>query len=173
MDDNPHSPNQNDDAVAGEVSAAPVPEKLEKMIEAVPEPQQHVFREIVREFMGVFHSKTMSPFDINPEVVKILAESQTKDNDNKFEFAKQRQKDVATENQRDYDLKKLKYTNKMQLLRPICLVVVAVYTICLFIGIYLAVIGKETLGASIITGVIASVLSLLAGLGLAPITKDE
>ena len=52
------------------ISGAPVPEKLEKIIEGVPEPQQHAFREIIREFMGVFHSKTASPFDVDPAIVK-------------------------------------------------------------------------------------------------------
>lgn len=146
------------------VSSAAVPEKLEKIIEGVPEPQQHAFREIIREFMGVFHSKTASPFDVDPAIVKILAESQTKDNDNKFEFAKQRQHD-------SHELAMKQHCDRFSVMRPVTFVVTVVLAICLFIGIFLAVYGHETLGSCILTAVITSILAYLGGLGTADLIK--
>lgn len=147
---------QTDSPDRSEAVPTAVPEKLEKIIEGVPEPQQHVFREMVREFMGVFHSKTSSPFDIDPQIVKILAESQTKDNDNKFEFAKQRQQDT-------HEMKKIEHLDRQRLIRPAVYVVLGVFPVLLFVGIYLAATGQAALGTGLITGVVTSFLAYVAG----------
>ncbi len=145
---------------------AAVPEKLERFVDAIPEPQRNEFREVIREFLGVVHSKSTSPFDISPEVAQILSDAQIKDNDNKFKFATQKQTN-------SHEFKMVQHRDRFKILRPIVFTIATVLTVCLFLGIYLAINGHETLGSCILTGVITAILSYLAGLGTADLVKGE
>jgi hypothetical protein len=136
-----------------------VDNKLERIIEAVPEPKRAEFREIIREFMGIIHhSKSASPFDINPEVAQIMIDAQVKDNQNKFEFAKQRQKD-------NHELRMTEHRDRYSVVRPLIFIVTAISAAILFLGIWLSYVGHNNLGGCLITGVITGVLGYLAGAG--------
>jgi len=141
-------------------------QKLERILaEALgtaPEPERkEIVREFVREFMGmIVHSKTSSPFDIDPKIAEILAEAQTKDSQNKFEFARQRQKD-------NHEFRMIEHRDRYKVVGPLVFIVAAVTAACLFIGIWLSYVGHTNLGGCLITGVITAVLGYLAGAGTA------
>jgi len=59
------------------------------------------------------------------------------------------------------------------LVKPIVFFVLFVVAICIITGIWLCVNGKETLGASLITGSLTAVLSYAAGFGTSNFFKDE
>ncbi len=153
----------NDDPITGMIA---LPE-LEKAIESAPEPAKPMLREIGR-VLGVFHSRTVAPYspldNVSPEVAKALIESKTKDNDNKFEMAKQRQKD-------SHEFETKEQRNSFVILCPLIFIIALVFAACLFIGIYLAVHGYEILGSCILTAVITSILAYLAGLGTADLMR--
>lgn len=171
------SPAKNDPLPEKNESALPVPvpqmeQKLEAALKDLPETKQEQLRETFHEFFMAIIQRGAAP-NLDAETARIITESVDKEHEFRYKFRTQQLQESAEESKRDDAFRTLKYTNKIKIVRPVCFVVVAVYTLCLFIGIYLATVGRETLGGSIITGVIASVLSLIAGLGLAPIIKDD
>ena len=63
------------------------------------------------------------------------------------------------------------HCDRFSVMRPVTFVVTIVLAACLFIGIFLAVYGHETLGSCILTAVITSILAYLGGLGTADLIK--
>lgn len=167
----------NQDSSANEESSAlsniPQAEAIEEIIEAIPTPEKreqarHIFEET---FVGLIERSASN--QINPEVARILADSADRDNDNKFKFLSQKQQDTAAAQQRKDELTAQKHKDRVSLIRPIIIFVFVMVILCLSVGIYLSVTGKETLGASLITGVLTAVLSYLAGVGTSDFFKDK
>lgn len=141
-------------------------QKLERIIEAVPEPKRDEFREIIREFMGIVHSKTSSPFDIDPEVAKVIFETQVKDNQNKFEFATIRQKD-------NHEYRMITHRDRTSIIRPLVFIITVTMVVSLFIGMWFAYKGYDLLGGCIMTAVITAVLGYLAGVGTSDLVRPR
>ena len=176
MTDDQTNSQQSEDSSENEESSAlsiPQAEAIEEIIESMPTPEKRErARHIIEEtFVGLIERS--SPNQINPEVAKILADSADRDNDNKFKFLTQKQQDAADAKKRSDEFKITKNRDVFSLIKPVVFAVVFVLLIAMGVGVYLCLNGKETLGASLITGAVTSGLSFVAGLGTANILKDK
>ena len=171
------SQERNEDSSVNEESSAlnniPQAEAIEEIIEAIPTPEKREqARHLIEEtFVGLIERSSSN--QINPDVAKILADSADRDNDNKFKFLTQKQQDAATAQQRKDELTAQKHKDRVSIIKPVIVFVMVMVILCLSVGIYLSVTGKETLGASLITGVLTAVLSYLAGVGTSDFFKDK
>jgi hypothetical protein len=159
----------------GESSALSVPEsaveaKLQEIIEAVPAPQREEVRHTFQEFMG--YVERSGP-RVDPEVARILAASNDKDNENKFKYLAQKQQLAAEENEREHKLEVMRHQDRVRFFWPILISTLVVVIGCLSIGIYLAATGHDILGASLITGTAFAIAGYLAGIGTADFFKSE
>ena len=134
---------------------------LEKGVEKIP-PEQ--FPNLFRDTLIAFIERGTGP-RIDPETLKIAAATLEKDNENKFQYlVKKLETDANTKNDdREFDKEKFRSTTK--LLWPIVLAIIVVILGLISSGIYLAAIGKETLGFSILSATLAALFSYLGGLG--------
>lgn len=168
-------PREDSPANRGESSSLSVPDsqveaKLEKIIEAVPAPQREDVRHTFKEFMG--YVERSSP-RIDPEVAKIIAASNDKDNENKFKYLTRKQELEAEASQREYALAVKSHDSTVKMLWPILLAGIVLVLGCIAAGIYLAAIGKETLGFSILSATITAVFAYLGGLGTPYLFKSK
>jgi hypothetical protein len=152
MSKDPHDdqPIEGSQPKEGEPSSTSALEKKEEAkIEAIldklpPEQAQHTLREL---FFGIIERGGTSPAKIDPEAFKIAAATVEKDNDNKFRYLRQKQSDAAEESKREHDFAVVQHKDRFGILRPVVFIIVFVFAICLFVGIYLAATGHETLGS--------------------------
>lgn len=145
-------------------------EELEEILDAIPEPEQkEKAQSIWREFTKIIER----PSQLDPENTKIITESIDKDNERKFQYLIQKQKDETTLEQGELEFRKEKHRDGFSLVKPVVYFVLLVVAACLFTGVWLCYIGKETLGASLITGSLTAVLSFAAGFGASNLLKDE
>lgn len=169
------NPSEDSSSKGGESSALSVPEsqveaKLEEIIEAVPAPRRDEFRHSVREFMGFVESAGPK---IDPEVARILAASNDKDNENKFKYLTQKQQHTAEASKREHDLEVTRHEDRVKFFWPILITTLIVIVGCLFVGIYLSATGRDVLGASILTGTAFAIAGYLAGIGTADFFKSK
>ena len=146
-------------------------EKIEEIIDAIPEPErkeeaQVILREIKERYIERL------PQD-DPEILKILSESADKEGERKFRYLSQKQKDETDQERAELEFRKIKHANNFSLIKPVVYAVLALLVVCVGVGVWLCANGKETLGASLITGSISSVLSFAAGFGISGKFKDE
>lgn len=147
-------------------------EMFEEFIEAIPEPQRQEARSLIqKEFHS--HIERSGISTINPEVAKILVESQDKDNEHKFQFLTQKQKDDADEALRRDTFKEKKHDNHFSLIKPIIFVVLFVVVGSTAIGLYFCYVGKEALGAALLAGIWGAVFGYLAGFGTSNFFKNN
>jgi hypothetical protein len=143
--------------------------KDEKQVEALLE---QVPPNLIRETLIAVLREGASP-RIDPENFKVAARTVEQEQNNKLTFLMRKLEVEDEESKRTHDLALLSHKDKFKILRPAVYTVLAIFPVCLFIGIYLAVIGHAVLGSSLITGVVTSFLSYLAGGGTKSLyTKD-
>jgi hypothetical protein len=156
------SPAQQGEPSALSTPGSNVEAKLEEIIEAVPAPKREGVRHSLQEFFG--YIERSSP-RIDPEVAKILAESNDRDNDNKFKYLTRKQELEAEESKREHELAVKRHDSTIKLLWPILIAVIILVLGCVGAGIYLAATGHETLGFSILSAIVTAVFAYLGGLG--------
>ena len=145
-------------------------EKIEEIIDAIPVlEQKEEARSILREFTKIIER----PSQLDAETAKVITSSIDKDNERKFQFLTQKQKDDTELEKEELDFRREKHRNGFALIKPIVFFVLGLVAICIGVGIWLCFIGKETLGASLITGSLTAVLSFAAGFGTSNVFKDE
>ncbi len=149
-----------------------VDSKLEEIIEELPAEKRELVRHTIQEMFVGFMERSSAP-QITSEVARILAESADKDNEHKFQFLIQKQKDEAALEAREFEFKREKHTDRFKIVRPIVFYVLAIVALFSIGGVWLCVIGKEVLGASLITGVFAAVFGYLAGIGTSDFFKED
>lgn len=174
-DDKKKTSEEGSSSEEGEPSSLAVPEsniedKLEQIIEAVPAPQREQFRNNVQEFMGFVER---SGPRVDPEVARILAASNDKDNDNKFKYLTQKQQLAAEESKRGHELEVIRHKDRVKFFWPILITTLILVAGCLVVGIYLAATGRDVLGSSLITGTAFAVAGYLAGIGTADFFKNK
>jgi hypothetical protein len=148
--------------------------KLEDVIRDLPEPKRQevraVLSEVTASFMGVVERGGPR---IDPETARILTESSDKDNENKFRFLTQKQKDLAEQEKREHDFAVRRWDSQVKILWFILVPVVLVCVGGIVEGIYLATHGHDTLGVSILSAIITGIFAYLAGLGTTNFFKNE
>jgi hypothetical protein len=148
--------------------------ELQKLVEElnVPAPKKQEIRHVIQEvFMGFMERSAGQKMD--PETARIVSESVIKDNDNKFHFLMQKQKDEAAEKERGHNLEIIKHGDRVKFLWPIVIVSIGIIVAGLITGVYLSVNGHETLGTGILATILAGIFSYLAGLGTANFFKSK
>jgi hypothetical protein len=171
------NPSEDSSAQGGESSALSAPEskvveaKLEALIEAVPAPQREEARHTFQEFMG--YVERSSTQKIDPEVARIIAASNDKDNENKFKYLTQKQELEAEESKREHAFKVTRHVSLVNMLWPVLIAVIVLVLGCIGAGIYLAATGHETLGFSILSATITALFAYLGGLGTPYLFKDK
>jgi len=154
-------------------SRLPVPqERLDAVISDLPQPKQQEIRHTVQEVFMALVERSSGP-RIDPEVAKIIVASTDKDNEFKFQYLCQKQKDEADENRRMHEMATIQHKDRKQMLWPILITVLVVVLGSIASGIYLAATGHEVLGASLLTGILSAVFAYLAGLGTANFFKND
>jgi len=101
------------------------------------------------------------------------AYSNDKDNENKFKYLTQKQQHAAEESKREHDLEVTKHKDRVKFFWPILIITLIVVVGCLFVGIYLSAMGRDVLGASILTGTAFAIAGYLAGIGTADFFKSK
>jgi hypothetical protein len=163
----------SENAITSSLPAVPIAEQeLETIIRDLPAPQKEKARETIRElFMGVIERSSGPKLD--PETVKVIAASVDKDNERKFQYLSQKQKDQAEQDKLEHTFTVQRHNDRMGLLRPIIYIVIVAVVACMGMGIYFSAEGHEVLGASLLTGAITGVFAFLAGLGTSDIVKGK
>ena len=129
-------------------------EKIEEILDAIPVPEQkEEARSILREFTKIVER----PSQLDPVTAQIITESLDKDNERKFQYLTQKQKDGTELEKEEISFRREKHRDSFSLVKPIVFFVLFVVAICIITGIWLCVNGKETLGASLITGSLTAV----------------
>ncbi|SRR6266508_2862543 len=173
-DDKPSSSDSNS-APAEPTSLTPtVPEVVEKMAEVVsdlPEPKQREVKTTMQEFMA-FVERGVGP-RIDAETARILTASADKDNEFRFKYLTQKQKDTADKNEREHELERIKHRDRVKIFWPILITVLITVIGCLAVGIYLAANGRELLGTGLITGTSFAVAGYLSGVGTSGFFKSD
>ncbi|HEX8746731.1 MAG TPA: hypothetical protein VF717_05985 [Pyrinomonadaceae bacterium] len=169
--DKPSPPNTEASSSPTPVSP-PVEDKLEAVIRDLPEPKQEQLRTTLRETFMAFVERSAGP-RIDAETARILASSADKDNENRFKYLSQKQKDAADASLREHELEKIKHQDRVKIFWPILITVLVATVGCLAVGIYLAATGREMLGTGLITGTAFAVAGYLAGVGTSDFFKEN
>jgi hypothetical protein len=156
-----------------------VDSKLAEIMEELPAEKRELVRHTIQEmFVGIME-RSSSP-QITPEVAKIITESQDKDNEHKFQFLTQKQRDEAEAEKRADDLRTkqhdfncTKHSNRFSLMKPIIWAVLALVVGLTIAGVWLLVIGKEAIGSALLSGLWGAVFGYLAGFGTSNFFKDD
>jgi hypothetical protein len=153
-----------------------VPEnKLEPVIKDLPPPKQQEIKEIVREIQ---RNSTLAYIEhgaprIDPETARILTESVNRDNDHKFDYLTQKQRNEADAELRRDTLEAQRHTDRVKLLWPILGTSLVICLSAFGFGLYFCATGHETIGSSILTGLFSGVFGYLGGLGTAQFFKTK
>lgn len=149
---------------------APVEQKLEAFVKDLPESKQEEFKHTIHEFFAMFMERSSGP-RIDPETAKILAASADKDNDLRFQYLSQKQKDVADQKEREHKLEERRLTSLVKFMWPILIAVIIVAVGGIGTGIYLAATGHEMLGSNILTAILTALFAFIGGMGAPRIFK--
>ena len=142
----------------------PPEEQLENLMTELPGEQRGEFKEIIQSFVAIVERGQPR---LDPETARIATQSIDKDNENKFKYLTQKQKDAAAQSERDDKLESTRHQSRVKMLWPILVATILIVLTSIISGIYLAASGNETLGASILTGVFGGMFGYLGGLGTA------
>ena len=160
----------NDSSSLSKASKHAQLEKIEEILDAIPVPEQkEEARSILREFTKIVER----PSQVDPITAQIITESLDKDNERKFQYLTQKQKDETELEKEEISFRREKHRDGFSLVRPIVYFVLGLVAICIIVGIWLCLNGQPTLGASLITGSLSSVLSFAAGFGATTFFKDD
>lgn len=152
--------------------AAVMEEKLEAALQDLPETKQVQLRHTFHEFFMAIVQRGATP-SLDAETARIITESVDKEHEYRFKFRTQQQQDAEAESKRDDAFRTLQHSDRFKIIRPCAIAAVIVIPVALFIGIYLAATGHETLGSSILTGVTTSFLAFIGGLSTGNLLKDK
>lgn len=140
-----------------------VEQRLEEVVRDLPEQKQREVKTTIHEFMALVE-RGVGP-RIDPETAKILTASADKDNEFRFKYLTQKQKDTANQAERDHTLETTRHNDRVKMFWPILITVLITTVGCLAVGIYLAATGHDILGTGLITGTAFAVAGYLAGCG--------
>jgi len=166
------TPLPKDVAPPSGASVPQVEEKLETALKDLPPPKQQMIRETIQEVFMAVVGGIAGP-KIDAETAKIVAASVDKDNEFRFQYLSQKQKDEAEQNKRAHDLEMLRHQDRVRVLRPVLYTMLFVVVGALSVGVYLAATGHEVLGSNILTAVITGLLAFLGGLGTMSFFKGK
>lgn len=159
---------------AASLALSDVEKQLEAVIRDLPEPKRDEVRNtFLQVFMAFVQRGGAAGPTIDAETAKILTDSADKEHEYRYKYLSQKQLDEAESSKRDDTFRTLKFHSRYKIVRPCALAALIVIPLCLFLGIYLAATGHETLGSSILTGVTTSFLSFIAGLSTGNLIKDK
>lgn len=102
---------------------------------------------------------------------KYLADSADKDNDLKFRYLSQKQKDAADQKERDQRLEERRLHYIVRFIWPILIAVLILTLGGIATAIYLAATGREMLGSNLLTGFVTAILAFIGGMGCPRIFK--
>ena len=174
--DEKKSPTEEDKRELPASTGTPVEEfkKVEKVIEdlPLPQPKKAEIRHTFQEMFMTFVERSGGP-RIDPETAKILAETVDKDNEHKFQFLMQKQKDEAAQTEREHKLEVNRHEDRVKFLWLILIPSLLLIILGLFAGVYLCANNHEVLGASILTAIITGIFAFLAGLGTVNFFKSK
>jgi hypothetical protein len=148
-----------------------VEQKLEEVVRDLPESKQREVKTTIHEFMALVE-RGVGP-RIDAETAKILTASADKDNEFRFKYLSQKQKDTAEQIAREHELETTKHRDRVRIFWPILITVLPTTVGCLVVGIYLAATGHDILGTGLITGTAFAVAGYLAGCGTANFFKTD
>ena len=104
-------------------------EKMEEFIDAIPaEQQKEEARSILREISRDFTQIIERPSQTDPETVKIISDNLDKDNERRFQFLTQKERNNAELEQSELEFRKEKHANSFSLIRPIVVFVLLIVT---------------------------------------------
>jgi hypothetical protein len=110
---------------------------------------------------------------IDPETARIITASLDRDNEHKFQYLTQRQRDEAEASKREHDFAIIQHADRRKMLWPILICALFMVVGGTTSGIYLAANGHDVLGGSLLTGILSGLFAFLAGLGTANFFKNK
>ena len=155
------------------VTGVPVPQKIEEALKDIPEGQRQRIRHILQETISLTAVQGALSPRIDPETAKIITESLDKDNEHKFQYLTQKQRDEAEASKREHDFAVLLHADRRKMLWPVLICVLFMVLGGISAGIYLTANGHEVLGGSLLTAILSGLFAYLAGLGTANFFKDK
>lgn len=169
IEPNVEDPSNNEGSSSIEKAAADPEPSLEGILEDLPPEKQS---KLVREMFVGFMERSAQP-SITPEVARILAESQDKDNENKFQYLTKQLDKENDKDKRNHEFRLKKHDDNFSIIKPIIWGVVLLVIGTTIAGIWLCVIGKEAIGAAILSGIWGAVFGYLAGFGTSNFFKNQ
>ena len=172
MSEKPKEVPDGSDVVAANTPVPQIERELEEVIKDLPEPQRERIRHTIRETALTFFQGAVSP-RIDAETARVITESLDKDNERKFQYLTQKQKDEAEAIKRQHEFAVLRHHDNRRMFWPILICVLLMVMGCIIAGIYFTANGHEVLGSNLLTAVISGLLAYLAGLGTANFFKNK
>jgi hypothetical protein len=172
MSEKPEVVPEGGDVVTTNAPAPQISPAIEEILKDIPEPQRERIRHTFREISLTAFQGAVSP-RIDAETARIITESLDKDNEHKFQYLTQKQRDEAEVIKRQHDFEVLRHNDNRQMLWPTLICVLILVMGCITAGIYLTANGHEVLGSNLLTSIISGLLAYLAGLGTANFFKDK
>jgi len=151
---------------------------LEKSDEAVEALLEHVPQNLIRETLIGIIREGATP-RIDPDTYQLAAQTAQKEQDNRLTFLMRKLEVEDIDNNRKHELEIEKHKLDVEQSRsvrsmcwPILIASIVVVIGGLTAGIYLAAIGKETLGFSILSAIVTALFAYIGGLGTPRFWKD-
>ena len=132
------------------------------------------------KFPSFLSLERSSPRSVSPDLVKMVIETDSEHNERKFQYLDKQQAYEAETRRRadalkeqEHNFKRDRHADQLILLKPV------IWTILLTIfgstvaGIWLCWIGKEAIGAAILSGIWGAVFGYLGGLGTSNFFKNN
>lgn len=154
----------------GQSLQAPI-EQIQEAIKDLPEPQRQRVQHIIQEFLSVSLVHGSSRPRLDPKTAEIVTASIDKDNEHKFQYLTQKQRDKAEADKRKDDFAVIQHNDRKKMLWPLMICAILVSVFCIMAGVYYSANGHDVLGASLLTAVVTGVFAYLAGLGTANFFK--
>lgn len=171
-DKQPPNPKKQDPSKSEGSSTIEKPEvekDIDQLISKLPDEKKTT---ILHEMFMGFVERTGTPA-INAEVAKILSESQDKENQNRLQYLLTREENNEAAKKRDHEFRLTKHQDNFAVLKPIIAVVLVIVAGCTVAGIWLCIINRESIGASILSGIWGAVFGYLAGFGTSNFFKND
>lgn len=102
MSEKPETVTEDSDAVTTNAPVPQIEQKIEEALKDLPEGQRERIRHTIRETALTFFQGAVSP-RIDAETARVITESLDKDNEHKFQYLTQKQRDEAEATKRQHE----------------------------------------------------------------------
>ncbi len=161
------------EGMLGELQEEELEEEFRDIIDALPTPEKKKDAQMIFQRLAVSLVKQSNEREINPEVMKIIADSNNKDNEYRYKFSVKQQENEAEARLRKDKLEDKKHDNFFSIIKPTIFVVLAIVVSMLAVSVAFILNGQEGIGVNLLIGLFSAIFGFLAGFGVSKVIKKE